>query len=70
MHATFRFVDLDRVVLGGIVPTLGALHLEAIDTLAAAFSIDRREIGLLNFCTSHYTHQPRRSRFTELGNQE
>jgi 4-deoxy-L-threo-5-hexosulose-uronate ketol-isomerase len=47
-EVTLRFIDLDRVVLGGIVPTQRALELEAVDALAAEYFAERREIGLLN----------------------
>ena len=45
---TLRFIDLDRVVLGGIVPTAGALRLEAPGAMAAEFFTERRELGVLN----------------------
>jgi 4-deoxy-L-threo-5-hexosulose-uronate ketol-isomerase len=47
-EVTLRFIDLDRVVLGGVVPTQGALTLEAVDALAASYFAERREIGILN----------------------
>lgn len=43
-----RFIDLDRVVLGGVVPTSTALALEADEALGAAYFAERREIGFLN----------------------
>lgn len=46
--ARFRAVDLDRVVLGGIVPTDAALDLGAPDELGTETFAERREIGVLN----------------------
>jgi 4-deoxy-L-threo-5-hexosulose-uronate ketol-isomerase len=43
-----RFIDLDRVVLGGAVPTTGPLSLEAPASLAAEYFTERRELGVLN----------------------
>src|SRR5687768_8073137 len=43
-----RFIDLDRVVLGGAVPTKGPLRLEAPAAMAAEFFTERRELGILN----------------------
>jgi 4-deoxy-L-threo-5-hexosulose-uronate ketol-isomerase len=43
-----RHVDLDRVVLGGAVPSGEALRLEAPASLAASYFAERREIGILN----------------------
>ncbi|HMB91256.1 MAG TPA: 5-dehydro-4-deoxy-D-glucuronate isomerase [Rhodothermales bacterium] len=51
-EATFRFIDLDRVILGGIVPTQHVLALEADEALAADYFAERREIGLLNIGSS------------------
>ena len=45
---TFRFVDLDRVVLAGAVPTSGPLDLGVPDELAADSFCERREVGVLN----------------------
>lgn len=45
---TLRPVDLDRVVLGGVVPDVGPLRLEATDALAAEYFTERRELGVLN----------------------
>jgi 4-deoxy-L-threo-5-hexosulose-uronate ketol-isomerase len=47
-RVTLRAVDLDRVVLGGVVPTSGALRLEATEALAAEYFTERREVGVLN----------------------
>src|SRR5437868_7642469 len=43
-----RRIDLDRVVLGGAVPTSTPLKLEAPSELLAAFFCQRRELGVLN----------------------
>jgi 4-deoxy-L-threo-5-hexosulose-uronate ketol-isomerase len=43
-----RHIDLDRLMLGGAVPTTAALKLEAPPTLAAAYFTERRELGVLN----------------------
>ena len=45
---TLRLIDLDRVVLGGAVPTDGELRLEAPEGLRAAYFAERRELGVLN----------------------
>ncbi|PAP75397.1 5-dehydro-4-deoxy-D-glucuronate isomerase [Rubrivirga marina] len=45
---TFRFADLDRVVLAGAVPTGGSLDLGMPDELAADSFCERREVGILN----------------------
>ncbi|HEX2190040.1 MAG TPA: 5-dehydro-4-deoxy-D-glucuronate isomerase [Longimicrobiaceae bacterium] len=47
-RATLRFVDLDRVVVGGIVPTGEAVRLEAPPEMAAESFLERREAGVLN----------------------
>ena len=41
-------VDLDRVVLGGAVPTDAPLALEAPETIRSAYFCERRELGALN----------------------
>ena len=41
-------IDLDRVVLGGAVPTTTPLPLEAPAALAASHFTERRELGVLN----------------------
>ncbi len=46
--ATLRFVDLDRVVLGGIVPLGEAVRLDAPEAMAADYFLERREAGVLN----------------------
>ncbi len=43
-----RLVDLDRVVLGGVVPTTASLRLEAPEELRAGTFCERRELGVLN----------------------
>lgn len=45
---TLRHVDLDRVVLGGAVPTDAPLVLEPSASLGAAYFTERRELGVLN----------------------
>lgn len=45
---TLRPVDLDRVVLGGVVPTDAPLALPTIEYLKADYFCERREIGVLN----------------------
>ena len=46
--ATLRFAELDRVVLGGVVPLGDAVRLEAPPEMAAEFFLERRELGILN----------------------
>lgn len=41
-------VDLDRVVLGGAVPTDTTLRLETFSALRAEYFCERRELGVLN----------------------
>ena len=43
-----RFIDLDRVVVGGVVPLGRVLRLEAPPEMAADSFTERREIGVLN----------------------
>ena len=45
---TLRVIDLDRVVLGGVVPTDGPLSLRAPEALRAEYFTERREVGVLN----------------------
>ncbi len=47
-EVTLRFVDLDRVVVGGAVPVDGGLTLEAPPEMASAYFAERRELGVLN----------------------
>ncbi len=42
------YVDLDRTVIGGAVPTLAPLELETQPELRAEFFCERRELGVLN----------------------
>ncbi|MEO5814159.1 MAG: 5-dehydro-4-deoxy-D-glucuronate isomerase [Gemmatimonadaceae bacterium] len=41
-------IDLDRVVLGGAVPTTAPLKLEAPQDLRSEYFCERRELGVLN----------------------
>src|SRR5262249_29233752 len=43
-----RHIDLDRVVIGGVVPCRDTLRLEAPPSLASSYFTERREIGVLN----------------------
>jgi 4-deoxy-L-threo-5-hexosulose-uronate ketol-isomerase len=45
---TLRAVDLDRVVLGGAVPTDAPLALPVLEYLRADYFCERREVGVLN----------------------
>jgi 4-deoxy-L-threo-5-hexosulose-uronate ketol-isomerase len=47
-RATLRFSDLDRVVLGGVVPAAEPIALEAPAAMAARHFTERREVGVLN----------------------
>jgi 4-deoxy-L-threo-5-hexosulose-uronate ketol-isomerase len=47
-----RRIDLDRVVLGGAVPTTRPLKLEAPAELRAEYFCERRELGVLNIGAS------------------
>ncbi|HEX2209747.1 MAG TPA: 5-dehydro-4-deoxy-D-glucuronate isomerase [Longimicrobium sp.] len=47
-EVTIRFVDLDRVVVGGAVPTDAPLRLEAPLEMASEYFTERREVGVLN----------------------
>ena len=42
------YVDLDRTVIGAVVPTESSLALGADDALRAAYFTERRELGVLN----------------------
>src|SRR6266702_6459748 len=44
----FAYVDLDRTVIGGAVPTLQPLELETEPELRADYFLERRELGVLN----------------------
>src|SRR5260370_16801955 len=43
----FAYVDLDRTVIGGAVPTDKALKLETDPDLRADYFLERRELGIL-----------------------
>ena len=45
---TLRFVDLDRVIVGGAVPMGGPLDLGVPEEIAADSFTERRELGVLN----------------------
>jgi 4-deoxy-L-threo-5-hexosulose-uronate ketol-isomerase len=45
---TLAYVDLDRAVMGGAVPTDKPLTLETTPELRAEFFCERRELGVLN----------------------
>ena len=45
---TLAYVDLDRALIGGAVPTTQALTLETQPELRADFFCERRELGVLN----------------------
>src|SRR5436309_5673479 len=45
---TLVYTDIDRAVVGGIVPTTQKLALETSKELAANFFAERREIGVIN----------------------
>jgi 4-deoxy-L-threo-5-hexosulose-uronate ketol-isomerase len=45
---TLAYVDLDRAVLGGVVPTTSALTLETYPELRSEYFLERRELGVLN----------------------
>src|SRR5512142_469972 len=47
-EATIRFVELDRVALGGVVPTRGPIALPNPPELEAEYFTERREVGVLN----------------------
>lgn len=49
---TLHMTTLDRVMLGGAVPTHAALTLGAPEELAAAYFTERRELGVLNIGAS------------------
>ena len=46
--ATYRHIDLDRVVLGGVMPMQRPLRLEPPASIASTYFAERREIGVLN----------------------
>ena len=47
-EAVIRFFDLDRVALGGVVPTFDPISLPNPPELAADFFLERRELGVVN----------------------
>ena len=47
-EAPIRFFDLDRVALGGVVPTRAPVPLPNPPELGAAFFLERRELGVVN----------------------
>jgi len=47
-EVTVRCFDLDRVVLGGVVPTSAPIALPNPPELAAEFFLERRELGVVN----------------------
>ncbi|HEX7367882.1 MAG TPA: 5-dehydro-4-deoxy-D-glucuronate isomerase [Pelobium sp.] len=44
----FTYSHYDRVIIGGAVPTKGALALENFEMLKADFFLERREMGVIN----------------------
>jgi 4-deoxy-L-threo-5-hexosulose-uronate ketol-isomerase len=47
-ECTIRFVDLDRVALGGVVPAAQPIALPNPPELAAEYFCERREVGVVN----------------------
>src|SRR5512140_1600302 len=47
-EATIRFIDLDRVALGGFMPTGKPIPLPNPAELAAEYFTERRELGVVN----------------------
>ena len=45
---SLHVLDLDRAVIGGVVPKGTPLRLETLDALRAEFFLERREMGVLN----------------------
>jgi 4-deoxy-L-threo-5-hexosulose-uronate ketol-isomerase len=45
---TLAYVDLDRTVLGGVVPTSSAVTLETYPELRSDYFLERRELGVFN----------------------
>ena len=43
-----RYIDLDRAVIGGAIPTNATLTLETQPELRADYFLERRELGVLN----------------------
>lgn len=46
--ANLQATDLDRAIVGGIVPLSDAIVLEAVEALRSAFFFERREGGVIN----------------------
>ena len=46
--ANFVYSHYDRMVMGGIIPTSGAITLGNYEELKSAFFLERREVGILN----------------------
>ena len=46
------YTDVDRAIVGGVVPTTQRLTLEASKELAASYFAERREIGVINLAGS------------------
>ncbi|HET6231067.1 MAG TPA: 5-dehydro-4-deoxy-D-glucuronate isomerase [Longimicrobiaceae bacterium] len=47
-ETVLHFVDLDRAVIGGVMPVADAITLDAPEAMAAEFFCERRELGILN----------------------
>ncbi len=47
-ECTIRFVELDRVALGGVIPGFDPIALPNPAELAAEYFLERRELGVLN----------------------
>ena len=47
-RVVLQHIDLDRVVLGGAMPTTQPLTLEAPESLRSEYFAERRELGILN----------------------
>lgn len=47
-EAHFTYWEIDRTIIGSVVPTTEPLTLEATEELAANFFCERREVGVLN----------------------
>lgn len=45
---TLRMTDLDRAVVGGVMPTTTPVTLEPMPEMRASFFTERRELGILN----------------------
>ncbi len=47
-RVTLTYTHIDRFVIGGAMPTKGALALEALKPIGSPNFLDRRELGILN----------------------